>query len=281
MDMPISHINTRLFALLPPQLDLGLLFATGTVSQIIWTGGGRPIQFTLRDAGYALRCKVARNVKPDFELAEGQLVRATGHLSFSSQAARFHLVLRDLELLPDLESGPSRTPAADHPSGTPREVASESLRGTPAVDVLAAIGDIPAWVYQLAPREVRNSVAGWGVQRVEKAIEGGLVDSFGGQYQAAADMRSKENVGLLGFLLGALERSEREDVELSAEVLDQYRMRSPTLPVSPPTTRVAAVEAGAVPTFVTSKWWLRLAVVAFLLGTALIVIHFLLRFGIL
>ena len=99
MDMPISQINSRLHATLPADTGLGLLFAVGSISQLVYASGGRPIQFTLRHSGYALRCKLAPNVILNFDLAEGQQVRATGHLSFSSQSARFHLRVHDLEAL--------------------------------------------------------------------------------------------------------------------------------------------------------------------------------------
>ena len=109
MDMPVSQVNIRLFTRLPTDTGIGLLFATGVVSQIIYASGERPIQFTLRHAGYALRCKLAPDLEPGFVLQDGQWVRATGHLNFSSQSAQFHLMALDpgmFDLFPFL---PART----------------------------------------------------------------------------------------------------------------------------------------------------------------------------
>ena len=169
MDMPISQINSRLLAQLPADLGLGLLFATGTVGQIVYASGGRPIQFSLRHEGYSLRCKVAPRLECPFELADGQQVRATGHLHFSAQSAQFHMLVRDLELL-----------VADDEEQEPAVVVETKSTGQPERDEPATgddwagwnpdpqpgqtnplhleLADIPEWVYALAPP--RNPAVG-------------------------------------------------------------------------------------------------------------------------
>jgi hypothetical protein len=220
--MPVSQVNTRLFTRLPSDTGLGLLFATGTVSQIVYASGQRPIQFTLRHAGYALRCKVAPELEPDFTLEEGQWVRTTGHLSFSSQSARFHLLARDLELLSDtapprLGMDPKRavTPAG---RGAVPNWLSEIQRRAAAERLAPA--EVPDWVQAMAPAELgdRDGEEGgsWGRQRVE-TLTGGA---------DAPELAIQGDETWWSNLIAALDRSETEDVELTPEVLAQ--LGSPT-----------------------------------------------------
>jgi hypothetical protein len=215
MDMPISQVNIRLFARLPPDTGLGLLFATGTISQIVYASGERPIQFTLRHAGYALRCKIAPDLEPSFVMQEGQWVRATGHLSFSSQSAQFHLLARDLELLSDV--APARLGMApQREQAVPGWLAEVQRRAGAAADLLAP-AEIPEWVRGMAPREVltgdEESRAPWGRQRVEAYLS----------QPDAPEITHSQNEGLWSQLLEALERSDHEDVELTAETLARFR----------------------------------------------------------
>jgi hypothetical protein len=220
MDMPISQVNIRLFARLPSDTGLGLLFATGTISQIVYASGERPIQFTLRHAGYALRCKIAPGLEPSFVLQEGQWVRATGHLSFSSQSAQFHLLARDLELLSDvgparLGMAPKRAPALSGQEGVPGWLAEVQRRAGAAGLVTPA--EIPEWVHAMAPPELlardEGSREHWGKQRVEAYLN----------QPDAPEAAAAESEGLWPQLLAALERSDYEDVELTAEALAQFR----------------------------------------------------------
>jgi len=229
MDMPINQINTRLFAQLPADPGMGLLFAVGTVSQIVQASSGKPIQFTLRHHGYALRCKVAPSVESDFDLADGQEVRATGHLSFSAQSARFHLLVRDLELLslttlPEKTTTPRHILASRERSATPDWLVAVQRRAQAAAPVQLTPADIPLWVQEMAPPEVASPQAQrvdvrWGKQRAETAIEDEM-PSDEAEMTAFTGLDSDEQ--LLKHLLEVLERSENEDVELTAEVLAQF-----------------------------------------------------------
>ena len=229
MDMPINQINTRLFAQLPADPGLGLLFAVGAVSQIVQASGGKPIQFTLRHHGYALRCKVAPSVESAFDLADGQEVRATGHLSFSAQSARFHLLVRDLELLslttlPEKTTTPRHILASRKRSATPDWLVAVQRRAQAAAPVQLAPADIPLWVQEMAPPEVASPQVQrvdvrWGKQRAETAIEDEMASDEAG---VTAFTRLDSDEQLLKYLLEVLERSENEDVELTAEVLAQF-----------------------------------------------------------
>jgi hypothetical protein len=221
MDMPISQVNIRLFARLPSDTGLGLLFATGTISQIVYASGERPIQFTLRHAGYALRCKIAPDLEPSFVLQEGQWVRATGHLSFSSQSAQFHLLARDLELLSDvaparLGMAPKRAPAPAGLEVVPGWLAEVQRRAGAAADLLAP-AEIPEWVQAMAPPELwtddEASRAPWGRQRVETFLN----------QPDVPEIAAAESDEVWSQLLAALERSDHEDVELTAETLASFR----------------------------------------------------------
>jgi hypothetical protein len=224
MDMPISQVNIRLFARLPSDTGLGLLFATGTISQIVYASGERPIQFTLRHAGYALRCKIAPDLEPSFTIQEGQWVRATGHLSFSSQSAQFHLLARDLELLSDvgparLGMAPKRAPAPPGLEVVPGWLAEVQRRAGAAADLLAP-AEIPDWVRAMAPPELlpgdEESKAPWGRQRVETFLN----------QPDVPEIAAVESDELWSQLLVALERSDHEDVELTAETLAQFRAQA-------------------------------------------------------
>jgi len=228
MDMPISQINTRLFAQLPVDTGLGLLFAVGTVGQVIYASGGRPIQFTLRQAGYALRCKVSPSVELDFELTEGQQVRATGFLNFSSQAAQYHLICRDLELAKETpraegesEAVVEETVSLDEEHLSPDWLLGIQKRAQVAPEQVT-LAEIPDWVKALAPPEAQTpEVEGanvlWGRQRVEAALKPPV------ELEVPEPPRLDEDEELLDYLLEALERSEHEDVELTADLFAQFR----------------------------------------------------------
>jgi hypothetical protein len=286
MDMPISQINARLYAQLPQDTGLGLLFATGTAGQIVYASGGRPIQFTLRHAGYALRCKVAPSVELDFELKEGQQIRATGFLNFSSQSAQFHLLCREIELDQELEVVETPEDSSETlPAGerlTPEWLLGIQKRAQAAPEQLAP-GDIPDWVKELAPPEAQApAVEGanvlWGRQRAEAALQPPV------EIEVPAPPRLDQDQELLNHLLDALELSEEQDVELTAEWLDQFRSRpepepsyepepeaeppvipSPAFVTQPLDSTLESVQAG--PKGV-DRWFLLLLFIFFILAAA-------------
>lgn len=227
MDMPISQINSRLFAQLPPDPGMGLLFAVGTVSQIIYASGEKPIQFTLRYAGYALRCKVAPSVVTSFKLSEGQQVRATGHLSFSAQSAQFHLVVRDLEPLsypdlPELDTPPPKTTAPSERTLIPDWLQAIQRRAQATAASQLEMADIPDWVQALAPPGATQLSSpkmefSWGKERVAAILE-----PDPDLLQPPELTRLEENEQLLAHLMDMLERSESEDLELTPELLGQF-----------------------------------------------------------
>lgn len=291
--MPISQINARLCAQLPQDTGLGLLFATGTASQIVYASGGRPIQFTLRHAGYALRCKVAPNVELSFQLKEGQQIRATGFLNFSSQSAQYHLLCRELELeqespaAADTQTVTSTAPPAEERL-TPDWLVGIQKRAQAAPEQLAP-GEIPDWVKELAPPEAQApAVEGtnvlWGRQRAEAALQPPV------ELEVPEPPRLDEDDELLDHLLAALELSEEQDVELTAEWLARYSKQpepepslepetEPELSIlpsqvpitqSPLATRplaTAAEPVGAEPEG-TDRWFLLLVFIVFILAAA-------------
>ena len=264
----------------------------------MYASGGRPIQFTLRHSGYALRCKLAPNVILNFDLAEGQQVRATGHLSFSSQSARFHLRVHDLEALrvDSEQPAPELTPM---PAKAVRSVVPDWLKNIKQRAQSAPRGMIPAeipdWVHALAPPDAHlpppSLPAGnvqWGAQRAQAILEPvTLTDEA--IYQAPTGVsRLEDNERLLAFLLEALERSEHEDVELTGQVLaqfippppvaeDQSEQTTPPFPQAEPHSTVAP--GASIPTLVThlsqQLWFPHLLLIA---GALLIVLFLLLAF---
>ena len=272
MDMPISQVNIRLFANLPPDPGLGLLFAVGTVSQIVYASGDRPIQFTLRHAGYALRCKVSPSVDLSFELTEGEQVRATGHLSFSSQSAQFHLLVRDMELLEGEGNGPQRLPMPTDRKVVPDWLTGVQRRAESAPPPLLP-ADIPDWVQALAPEEERDSIAQWGEQRMAAVLQAPA------EVEVEAEVEAQDEE-LFSYLLEALERSEHEDIELTAEELSQFSASptvEPTEPVAPPPPKVKDQKEQPLPPAAAParsyRWLFLLAALMLILGAILILLY--------
>jgi hypothetical protein len=277
MDMPISQINSRLLAQLPADLGLGLLFATGTVGQIVYASGDRPIQFSLRHEGYSLFCKVAPRVECPFELAEGQQVRATGHLSFSSQSARYHLLVRDLELLDsakelepagDVEVEPNKEPERDEAaSGDDWAGWNPNPQTGQATALHLELADIPEWVYALAPPEARPA-AGWGERRARAAVE--AEQAAANAEEPAADSDGDDE--LMSFLLAALDRSEDEDVDLSAGA-------TPVARLSAESQAAESDESASSPAAGSSRQILLVSTILLILGLLLILAYLASRLG--
>lgn len=280
MDMPISQINARLFSRLPSDIGLGLLFATGAASQVVNASGDRPIQFVLRHAGYALRCKVAPGTEFNFRLAEGQIVRATGHMCFSSQSAQFHLFVRDLELLQE----PAESTLAVSVMRQQEEQApivkrkNASLLSKP---VKQALGDIPDWVFSIAPVEMQDF--SWGTGRVRSALDQKVAARQDPEDEQVLAARFKQNESLLAFLLDSLEKSEHEDIILTTEMLSQFQAGA--LPGNPAVERnnhTTLHRAGSdfqmeeLPT----APWVFLAILLFLVGAVLISLYLLVYYGV-
>jgi hypothetical protein len=204
-----------------------------------------------------LRCKIAASLTPAFHLANEQRVRATGHLSFSAQSAQFHLLVRDLELLSYTVPTKERPAPQYATPPTERSIAPEWLRAIrrraeAAEPTQLRPAELPDWIKALAPPGAsfpthQGTPAQWGKQRAEGALEPELLLDWSG---AAELTRLESDEQLLTNLLHLLDRSEHEDVELTAEVLAQLsgseeREASPPSPSILPRLPVEQADAPA------------------------------------
>jgi hypothetical protein len=209
MDVPVSRLNNRMALQLPAELPLGLVFVVGKVVHLAQpaNGHGRPT-FQLEDEGYRLNCRLSSRVTPETPFNEGDTIRASGHLVFDPRQATYYLIARDIELLRERPAGqPSLTPILDD---VRKRAAAASL----------APADLPRWVKEIAPPEIRSEL---GLQPV------GLEEIAPADEAGESEGEAKETAGISPELITFLSKAmdSEEEVELTPEVIADL---SPTLP---------------------------------------------------
>lgn len=209
MDVPVSRLNNRMALQLPAELPLGLVFVVGKVVDLAQpaNGHGRPT-FQLEDKGYRLNCRLSSHATPETPFNEGDTIRAGGHLVFDPRQATYYLIARDLELLHERPAGQSSlTPILDD---VRQRAAAASL----------APADLPPWVKEIAPPEIRAELGLLPAGREETAAAG---------EETAAEVETKETAGispeLITFLSTAMD--SEEEVELTPEVIATLSPRLP------------------------------------------------------
>jgi hypothetical protein len=209
MDVPVSRLNNRMALQLPAELPLGLVFVVGTVVNLAHPANshGRPT-FQLVDEGYSLNCRLSGRAFTETPFNEGDTIRAGGHLVFDPRQATYYLIARDIELLRERPAGqPSLTPILDD---VRKRAASASL----------APADLPPWVKEIAPPEIRSELGLLPPSPEEAAPDDEEAESEGEAKEAAGI--SPE---LITFLSKAMD--SEDEVELTPEVIAKL---SPTLP---------------------------------------------------
>lgn len=195
----------------PPELPLGLVFVVGQVHNLVGLSEKtQPTQFDLVESGYRLRCQLSSRVANDIFLQEGDMVRAGGHLAFDTQAARYFLLARDLEIVPEI------TPAARTKMAS---ILQDVKNRAEAADLVRT--ELPQWVKQLAPPEVQEELGLIEVQSRDTDLypaEQESLDSDSDHDLLTPTMDMSEE--MLAFLSDAIDRNE--DVELTPEVLAQF-----------------------------------------------------------
>ncbi len=149
MDITVSGLNGRLASKLPPELPLGLVFVVGTVETL------NPNGFVLAEADHRLSCRVDAPI----EIAQGDEVRASGHLMFDSRRLQYYLLTRDIEIV--------TSEPLDELAGDSRELLAEDdglLSALAAVKARATVSpgeaegaELPVWVRKLAPPEIGST----------------------------------------------------------------------------------------------------------------------------
>ena len=200
MDVSVRHLNHRMSVQVPASLPLGLVFVVGHVAN--WQEG----VFDLVENGYRLRCQRTDRIDPDLILEDGDRVRAGGHLTFDATTARYLLVTRDIERLIEPKM---RMRGRSGLSAILKDIKKRA-------DVVQAVNaEMPNWVKQLAPSEVRSSLA-----IVEDEVEVELEPIVLNEQMVVAlsqAMDSDEDVELTSELLVKL----AEEAEVEAVVVDE------------------------------------------------------------
>lgn len=151
MDISVSRLNQRMALQLPAEFPLGLVFVVGQVSGLVLPNenGDRPT-FLLVEDGYQLRCCLSDRTADESTLADGDSVRAGGHLAFDPRHADYFLYVRDVEVLADEPPSLRPSPASLTP------ILDDIRRRSQAAHLIPA--DLPTWVRQIAPPELQQDV---------------------------------------------------------------------------------------------------------------------------
>lgn len=147
MDISVSRLNKRMALQLPAELPLGLVFVVGKVRNLTTTDGegGRPF-FYIAENEHMLRCQFSERALEGVSINDGDMIRAGGHLVFDTLQADYFLLARDVEVLP--EHRPSRTTLAP--------ILADIKKRSQAASLVPA--ELPDWVQQIAPPELRRAV---------------------------------------------------------------------------------------------------------------------------
>jgi len=192
----------------PPELPLGLVFVVGQVHNLNDSREEElSMQFDLVESGYHLRCQITSRLADDLIVQEGDMVRAGGHLAFDTQAARYFLLARDLEIV--LETAEAQTKRAAIMADINQRAEAAKLVRT----------DLPHWVKQLAPPEVQEELGLAERQDIAEEEVSAAKDSREVDANILIPQASMSDE-MLSFLSEAIDR--QDDVEITPEILAQF-----------------------------------------------------------
>jgi hypothetical protein len=204
-DVPVSRLNNRLARYLPAELPLGLVFVIGYVENVRQEGVSG-IWFDLIETEHRIRCQLSERAAAEFELNEGERIRAGGHLAFDRHRADYYLLARDIELVAETPI-PKTDEESTGQNGLHKPIGRQALtpiladikRRAEATDLEQA--QLPYWVQRLAPPEVKEELA-----QLEPAPK-----------KAITETQSTLDDKLVATLSQAMDSSE--DVELTSDML--------------------------------------------------------------
>jgi hypothetical protein len=180
---------------LPTEFPLGLVFVVGKVRNLTNADGDQgDLSFFLVEHDHQLRCRLSDRAAAEVTLNEGDMIRAGGHLAFDTFYADYYLLARDIEVLP--EHRPSRTTLAPILADIKKRSQAASL----------APAELPVWVQQIAPPEVRQAVEEEAdTDRVVGSADDGLSETV---RMEVADEQARERA--LGPIVKELEERPEE-----------------------------------------------------------------------
>lgn len=148
MDIPVSQLNKRMASRLPNEFPLGLVFVVGRVESA--NGRNSRRQFHLVEGQHRIRCRLSERAARSAIFDEGDTIRAGGHLAFDALWADYYLLARDVEIVPE----DRRT------SSTLAAIIADMEQRSQAAGLVPA--ELPDWVKELAPPEVRGALSDVG-----------------------------------------------------------------------------------------------------------------------
>lgn len=273
MDIPVSQLNRRLGVQLPSELPLGLVFVVGVVADLDLLADGR-LRFWLSEEEFRISCVLTVRAAAETDLAEGDEVRAGGHLAYDERLAGYVLLARDVDVVqPVADTAVPPLPKTDQ--AALRELLSEvSRRSQTAVTIPP---EMPGWVQRLAPEGAFLEGASEGA--FKGALEGGLELAAKGPEDDLSKVEVKRpsfadqfelNEEMITFLSHAMDQDE--DVELNSDLLRE-------LGVPPPAERPLYPDIGPVrpprstsPDLLLTMFIATMLIVAVLILMALLVI---------
>ncbi|MCA9934505.1 MAG: exodeoxyribonuclease VII large subunit [Ardenticatenaceae bacterium] len=269
MDISVSHLNSRLALQLPTELPLGLVFVMGEVTNLSNREGQEgqniaqyPVGFDLIEGEHSIHCLLSARASSETPVANGDHVRAGGHLLFDVQRASYYLLTRDVEGM-GKEPEPAEKPVGR--SALTPILADIKKRSEVATQKQT---DLPVWVQRLAPPEIQTEMPGLPQERetVEELAQEGLNDD------------------LVNFLSEAMESSE--DVELTIDLLQEVApdinvSQSPELAEIYEVPSAAPVQTPPVPQSRkrTLDWSIVLIIVSVLILAVALILILLTRIG--
>ncbi len=213
MDIPVSRLNQRMALQLPSEFPLGLVFVVGIVEGKEHREEGEDFgYFFLVEKTYRVRCLLSARTTTETDFADGDRIRAGGHLAFDPQNATYYLLARDIEILTGAESeGPS-----------PSAIMADIDRTSREAGLVPA--ELPVWVKQLAPPELMaelgiilpDEVDADETEELEDEIEEDFLDESALGQRADGTMLSMSDE-LIDFLSMAMDSTD--EIELTPEVI--------------------------------------------------------------
>jgi len=215
MDISVSRLNKRMALQLPAEFPLGLVFVVGEVKNLSFCGDGvTASEFYIEEHGHRLHCRLTSRAATETHISDGDLIRAGGHLAFEPAHAGYYLLGRDVEVLSE-----------DRPDTSPlSQIIVDNVERSFAAQLVPA--EIPQWVEQLAPPELRVELKRLSPEPDSSPILGADRQQIASAepdmtYPAEEPAFASLNDDLIDFLSEAMDR--QEEVELTPELLAEFR----------------------------------------------------------
>jgi hypothetical protein len=207
MDITVSRLNERMALRVPSELPLGLVFIVGQVEAIQpYPPDPDAVTLELVDGNHRLPCELPHQVVDEMQLVGQERVRAGGQLVFDTRDARYHLLARDIEVLPPLAQSDAEMVVRS------TEAAVQERNEGPHL----AAGELPPWVRQLAPPEVQSEFN----QESQRKPAG---DSVQGSQAPPL------SPALVDYLSQAIDSDQ--EIELTSDLVQEVLDRRPAHPV--------------------------------------------------